>query len=187
MSKISTKLGALGLGVALVLGIVSSAATAQEVPEIPEPIPSTLQEVINTVASESTQAADQAGAAFEAAGFALRPVCATTGTAFVIVVIAGAAVPSPVNVVPLSGPVFVACAYSFGEGPADPVLQDVDSEVGPPVEQELGPVLDQVSAELAPVRGDLGEVCANASLFRGVSRYLPPPLHRFDYIGVVCG
>lgn len=153
---------------------------------MPEPIPSTVQDAIQTVAGELTAASQEAGPAAEAAGFALRPACAVAGTAFVVLIVAGAAAPLPFNVIPLTSPIFVVCAFAFAPGPADPVFQQVDAAVGPTLQDTLAPVLEQLGAALDPVRPNLAEACGSLTLFAGVDDQLPPPLNRFDYVGLVC-
>lgn len=175
----------------LIVGL-SSAAVAQvpelpPVPEIPEPVRDALSTAQETVVPIATDVALAGQPAANAIGFALRPGCSVAGTAVVLTALAGSAAPLPVSPTLALLPVFIACGAAFDEGPVDPVFEQVDAAAGPAVENAWAPVVEQAATAMAPVRPTLSEGCSVVSLFGSAPKQVPPPLHRLEVIGIVCG
>lgn len=175
----------------LVMGL-SSSALAQvpelpEVPEIPEPVSDALVTAQETVVPVLTDVAIASQPAFNAVGFALRPGCSVAGTAVVLSALLGGAVPVPVSPGFALIPVFIACGAAFDEGPLDPVFEQVDAATGPPVQDATDPIIEQAATAMSPVRPTLSEGCSVLSLFGSAPKQVPPPLHRLDLLGAVCG
>ncbi len=180
------------LGVLMLVIGVSSAALAQvpelpPVPEIPEPVGDALRTVQDTAVPLLTDVALAGQPAANAIGFALRPGCSVAGTAVVLTALLSGTVPLPVSPGLALLPVFVACGAAFDEGPADPVFEQVDTAAGPPVQDATQPVIDQAATAMSPVRPTLSEGCSVLSLFGSAPKQVPPPLHRLDLLGAVCG
>lgn len=177
-------IGSLALVVAL-----GSTASAQvpELPAAPEEVTDALNEVQNTVVPLMVDAAIAAQPAAQAVGFALRPGCSGAGTAIVVAALLGGTLPLPVSPGLVMTPAFIMCGAAFAEGPADPLLAQVDGTAGPPVEDAAQPVLDQLSAAIAPARPNLSEGCTALALFGSAPEELPPPLNRPDVLGAICG
>lgn len=175
-----------GVLVAVALALAAPRAGAQ-VPELPPEADQALDTVLTTVLPALNDAATAAGPVANAAGFALRPGCAAATSATLVLVLASSVAPLPVSPLSLIAPPLILCAYALDPGPADPVLKDVDGAVGPTLESSLEPLLDQISAALAPVQAQLGDVCGAANLFKSVPEQLPPPLVRFELLQTACG
>ena len=177
-------LGSLALFVAL-----GSQAAAQvpALPEVPEPVTDSVNEAQNTVVPLMVDGAIAAQPAAQAAGFALRPACSAAGTTVVVAALLGGTLPLPVSPGLVMTPAFIMCGAAFAEGPADPLLAQVDGVAGPPVEDAAKPVLDQLSTAIAPARPNLSEGCTALALFGSAPEELPPPLNRPDVLGAICG
>lgn len=177
------------LGTLVLVAAVGSSASAQvpETPQVPEPVTDALAEVQATLIPVLTEAALAAEPAANALGFALRPGCSGAGTVVVVGALLGATLPLPVSPGLVLTPVFIMCGAAFSEGPADPVLEQVDAAAGPAFEDAAQPVLDQLATALAPARPNLSEACSAASLFGSAPQQLPPPLHRLALLAAICG
>lgn len=159
-----------------------------EVPRLPDPVISTLEQVVGTVAPPANDTAEQLAPVAVATGFAFRPACSTVGTSLVALVLAGAYVPVPVTVVGQAvGPFLIYCAYTYMAGPADPVFMQLDGAVGPAVSEQLDPLAGQVSGALEPVTSQLAAGCGYSPLLAAPVSSVPPPFNRVDLIKVVCG
>lgn len=177
-------LGSLALTV--VLGSTAS-AQVPALPEVPEQVTDAVNEVQNVVVPLMVDAALAGQPAANALGFALRPGCSGAGTAVVVAALLGGTLPLPVSPGLVMTPAFIMCGAAFTPGPADPLFMQVDGVAGPQVEDAASPVLDQLSSAIAPARPNLSEGCAALALFGSAPKQLPPPLHRPDVLGAVCG
>ena len=172
----------------LIVG-ASSAAVAQvpEVPEIPEPVRDAISTAQDTIVPIATDVALAGQPAANAIGFALRPGCSVAGTAVVLTALAGSVAPLPVSPTLALLPVFIACGAAYDAGPADPVFEQIDAAGGPAVEDAWAPVAEQAATAISPVRPTLSEGCSVVSLFGSAPKQVPPPLHRLEVLGIVCG
>jgi hypothetical protein len=179
-----------GLAVVLCLavGAVFAAPAAQaqvpELPPIPEPVTTALQQVQDAAIPVLIQVSTAAQPVSNAGGFALRPGCAGVGTAVLLAVLLGGSLPFSPGFV--STPVLIFCAGAFAPGPADPVFSQVDQAAGAQAYGLAEPVLDQVGAALAPARPNLADVCGAVALAGSTPNQVPPPLNRFNLIQTVC-
>lgn len=180
------------LGVLMLVIGLSSSSLAQvpelpPVPEIPEPVSDALRTAQDTVVPLLTDAAIAAQPAANAVGFALRPGCSVVGTTVVLSALLGSTLPLPVSPGVALLPVFIACGAAFDEGPVDPVFEQLDAAAGPSVQDATAPVIDQAATAMSPVRPTLSEGCSILSLFGSAPKQVPPPLHRLDLLGAICG
>jgi hypothetical protein len=167
--------------------IVAAPAQAQvpELPAVPAPVADAIVTAQETLIPVLVDAAVQAQPAANAAGFALRPACAGVGTAVLVAVLLGGSLPFSPGFV--STPVLIFCAGAFSPGPADAVFDQVDGAVGEQAETTLEPVLDQVSAAIAPARPNVAEVCGVIALMGSTPSQVPPPFNRISVTNTVCG
>ncbi|MGH2759829.1 MAG: hypothetical protein ACRDKJ_09735 [Actinomycetota bacterium] len=180
-------LGSLALVVALGSTASAQVPALPELPEAPEEVTGAVNEVQNVVVPIMVDAAIAGQPAAQAVGFALRPGCSGAGTAVIVAALLGSTLPLPVSPGLVMSPAFIMCGAAFAEGPADPLLAQVDGAAGPPVEDAAAPVLDQLSTAIAPVRPNLSEGCTALALFGSAPEELPPPSNRLDVVGAVCG
>ncbi|MCI0436475.1 MAG: hypothetical protein L0271_22985 [Gemmatimonadetes bacterium] len=123
-----------------------------------------------------------------ATGFVFRPGCSTIGTALVALVLGGAYLPVPANMVGQAvGPLLVYCAYTYAAGPADPVFLQTDAAVGPTLTSTLEPVTAQVGGLIAPYRSQFGDACGYSPLVAAPIASIPAPLNRIDPLRILCG
>ncbi len=155
--------------------------------ELPEPVADAAVTAIDTVLPVVGNAAIEARPAAAAIGFGLRAPCAAVGGATFVLALGSSIVVLPVPTGVFLGPAVIFCSGAFQEGPADPVLEQVDGASGAMFEEQGGAVLDQVSGGLEPAKPSLDEGCGVVKIFGEMPRQAPPPLHRLDYIAVVCG
>ncbi|MGH2759447.1 MAG: hypothetical protein ACRDKJ_07750 [Actinomycetota bacterium] len=159
-----------------------------EIPPLPEPVSSTLEQVVGMVAPQANDTAQALAPVAEASGFAFRPACSTVGAGLVALVLAGAYVPVPNSVVAQAvGPFLIYCAYTYGLGPADPVFMQLDAAVGPAITEQTKPVVDQAAAGLAPVHGQLAAGCGYSPLLAAPLASVPAPFNRVDLVKLICG
>jgi hypothetical protein len=177
------------LVVVVVFGVSAPMSASAQVPpvELPPEVDQGLDVVLQTVLPVVNDGAAAAGPAANATGFALRPVCSVATASTLVLVLAGTVAPLPISPLTLAAAPLILCGYAFEPGPADPVLKDVDGAVGPTAQSTLAPVLQQISAGLDPVKPELADACGVANLLGSASEQMPPPLHRFDVIKVLCG
>jgi hypothetical protein len=153
---------------------------------IPEPIPSTVIQVIDTVVPVVGQTAIALRPAVIPVGFALRAPCAGLGGVGFVLALGSSLVVTPFPTGVLFGPALILCSGAFEPGPADPVLDQVDDATGAAVEEQSATALGQLSDALEPAKPQLDEGCGVIKIFGEAQRQAPPPLHRVDVIGVAC-
>lgn len=176
------------------LVLVPAAASAQlppppaEIPPPPEPVPGTLETILGAASGPANDTAEQLAPVAVATGFLFRPACSTVGTATVALVLAGAYIPLPPSLAGQAvGPFLIYCAYTYAQGPADPVFAQLDAAVGPALSEQLEPVTEQASDALAPIRSQLADGCGYSPLLAAPVSSVPPPFNRVDPIKIVCG
>ena len=187
--------GAVVAFVAVCAGLIAATPAQAQLPpipqlprvELPEPVAEAAVTAIDTVLPVVGNTAIQARPVATAVGFGLRAPCAAVGGATFVVALGSSIVVLPVPTGIFLGPAVIFCSGAFEAGPADPVLEQVDDATGAAFEDQVGAVTDQVSGGLEPAKPQLDEGCGVVRIFAEVPRQAPPPLHRVDYISVVCG
>ena len=183
----------LAVAACVVMAAIAGPAARAQVPGLPEvpdppPVPAPVEDAIeqakDVLVPIMVDAATAGQPAANAAGFALRPACAATGSVIVVLAIAGGGLPASPAFALL--PVLILCSAAFDPGPADPAFETVDGAAGREIESNVDPVLAQVDDALTPVRPELSEVCAVVGLMGSTPRQVPPPLDRLDITGTVC-
>lgn len=177
---------ATALAVAALLFASSVPARAQvpALPEVPPEVGDALQTIQDTVVPLLVQAANEARPVANGIGWALRPGCALNGAAFLVIAVAGGTL--PVSPGFAATPVFVLCAAANSSGQADPFFKELDRQYGKTIYDNVNPILKQAAAQLAPVRPELQDVCGVLALIGSAPRQVPPPLHRFDFVSLIC-
>jgi hypothetical protein len=182
-----------GLAVAA-LALTAAPARAQlpptpELPriELPEPVADAVIQGIDTVVPVVGQTAIQLRPVATAGGFALRMPCAVAGGGTFLLALGSSLVVLPIPTGIFLGPAIIFCSGAFEPGPGDPLLAQVDGVVGPMLEEQAAPVMDQLGAAFAPARPNLDEGCGVVRIFSNVPKQAPPPFHRLDWIALVCG
>ncbi|HYZ91564.1 MAG TPA: hypothetical protein VFA34_04115 [Actinomycetota bacterium] len=180
----------LALVAVLVVGLPAQAQLppTPQVPQVPlpEPVPSTVIQVIDTAVPIVGQTAIALRPAVIPVGFALRAPCAGLGAAGFVLALGSSVVVTPFPTGVLIGPALILCSGAFEPGPADPVLQQLDDATGDMVEEQTDPVLEQLSGAADPAKPQLDEGCGVIKIFAEAPRQAPPPVHRIDAIGVLC-
>lgn len=186
-------LACVGLAVAtIVLGGAPARAQLPPTPqlpaiELPEPVADTVIQGIDTVVPVVGQTMIQLRPVATATGFALRMPCAVAGGGTFLLALGSSLVVLPIPTGIFLGPAIVFCSGAFEPGPADPLVMQVDGVIGGPLEDAAAPAVDQAGAALAPAQPNLDEGCGVVRVFGNVPKQAPPPLHRFDWIALVCG
>ncbi|MGH2758002.1 MAG: hypothetical protein ACRDKJ_00395 [Actinomycetota bacterium] len=182
-----------GLAAAAVL-VAGAPARAQLPPtpqlpriDLPAPVADAVIQAIDTVLPVVGQTAIQLRPVATAGGFALRMPCAAAGGGTFLFALASSLVVLPIPTGIFLGPALVFCSGAFEPGPGDPLLAQVDGVIGDPLEEAAAPVVDQLGAALAPARPNLDEGCGVVRIFSSVPTQAPPPLHRFNWVALVCG
>lgn len=186
--------GAVVMVVAACVALIAGTPAQAQLPpvpqlprvELPEPVADAAIMAIDTVLPVIGNTAIQARPLATAVGFGLRAPCAAVGGATFIVALGSSIVVLPVPTGVFLGPAVIFCSGAFEEGPADPLVEQVDGATGATFEEQAGMVADQVSGALEPAKSNLDEGCGVVKIFAEVPRQLPPPLHRIDYIAMVC-
>jgi len=177
---------ATAMAVAALLFASSVPARAQvpALPEVPPEVEDALGTIQDTVIPLLIQAANEARPTANGIGWALRPACSATGAVFLVVAVAGGAL--PVSPGFAATPLFILCAAAQSPGQADAFFNEIDRQYGQTVFDSVNPILTQAAAQLAPVRPSLSDVCGVLALIGSAPRQVPKPLHRFDLISLIC-
>lgn len=154
--------------------------------ELPEPVAEAAITAIDTVVPIVGNTAIEARPLATAVGFGLRAPCAAVGGATFVLALGSSIVVLPVPTGVFLGPAVIFCSGAFEEGPADPALDQIDAAVGPDFEEQASAALGQASSALEPAKSSLDEGCGVLKIFGEVPRQAPPPLHRVDFLAVVC-
>ncbi len=190
------KLRVLGcaVGAAIVMAVVPSPAQAQlpslpQLPrfELPEPLDAAAEQGIDTVLPLIGQTAIQLRPGATLAGFALRVPCSALGGASFVLALGSSIVVLPLPTGAFLGPALIFCSGALEEGPADPAFDQLDDATGDQLEGALTPVLLQIAGAVEPARSSLDEGCGVVRIFAAAPQQAPPPLHRFNYVALVCG
>jgi hypothetical protein len=168
----------------LVAGAFPARAQVPALPEVPPEVEGAIQTAQDTLIPLLVQASQAAQPVANALGFALRPECALTGAAVLVVTVAGGAL--PVSPGFAATPILIFCAAAFSPGPADPIFKDFDSQYGAQVHSTVKPIINIIADALDPVRPEYQDVCGVLALLGSAPRQVPPPFNRFDLIQRVC-
>ncbi|MEX2537832.1 MAG: hypothetical protein WD646_04195 [Actinomycetota bacterium] len=176
---------ALAVAALLVAGAFPARAQVPALPEVPPEVEGAIQTAQDTLIPLLIQASQAAQPVANALGFALRPQCALTGAAVLVVTVAGGAL--PVSPGFAATPVLIFCAAAFSPGPADPIFLDIDKQYGKQIQNDtVKPFINIIADALDPVRPEYQDVCGVLALLGSAPRQVPPPFHRFDLIQRIC-
>lgn len=155
--------------------------------DLPEPVADVVIQGIDTVVPIVGQTALQLRPVATIGGFALRMPCAALGGASFVLALGSSIVVLPVPTGVFIGPPLVFCSGAFEDGPADPLFMQVDGAAGDMLEEQTTPVTDQLVTALAPTQTQLDEGCGVLRIFGSVPNQAPPPLHRYNWVSLICG
>jgi len=175
---------AMAIAALLFASSVPARAQVPALPEVPPEVEDALHTIQDTVVPILIQAANEGRPVANGIGWALRPGCSSTGSVFLVVAVAGGTL--PVSPGFAATPLFILCAAAHSPGQADPFFKELDRQYGKTIFDTVNPILKQAAAQLAPVRPELSDVCGVLALIGSAPRQVPPPLHRFDFVSLIC-